>query len=131
MRRSQIGFCCDDNSVGVRHRLFELQELLGGDRKSGRAIDPRSSQTGASTDIVEGKITPSFELLKPYIKSCHINDLTNDKAGKYPYRELFQKFTEMGYDRYTLCEVGKSYDPKEGEEFMKGYKKLWDELAGA
>jgi len=83
-----------------------------------------------ATDIIDGKIDTAFELLKPFIKSCHITDLTQDKAGKYPYRDLFAKFRAMGYDRYTLCEVGKSYPPAEGLKFLTGYKKLWDELVG-
>ena len=37
----------------------------------------------------------------------------------------------IGYDRYTMCEVGKKYTPEEGLKFLKEYKKLWDELAGA
>ena len=83
-----------------------------------------------ATDIIDGKIDTAFELLKPFIKSCHITDLTQDKAGKYPYRDLFAKFRAMGYDRYTLCEVGKSYPPADGLKFLTGYKKLWDELVG-
>lgn len=81
------------------------------------------------TDVVNGSIAESFALLKPFLKSCHINDLTKDASGVYPYRELFKKFREMGYDRYTMCEYNKSFDPVAGLEFMKGYKKLWTELA--
>jgi sugar phosphate isomerase/epimerase len=77
-----------------------------------------------------GSIAAGFELLAPHIKSCHINDLTNDAAGKYPYRDLFRRLSGIGYDRYTLCEVGKTYPPAEGREFLKGYKTLWEELAG-
>ncbi|MFM8274076.1 MAG: sugar phosphate isomerase/epimerase family protein [Gemmata sp.] len=80
------------------------------------------------TDVENKSVRASFELLKPWIKSCHINDLANDANGKYPYRELFKLLRESGYDRYTLCEVGKSYEVAEGTEFLKGYKKLWDEL---
>ncbi len=80
------------------------------------------------TDLANGSIAENFEMLAKHIKSCHINDLTNDKAGKYPYRELFQKLAGIDYDRYTLCEVGKAYDPKEGKDFLRGYKKLWEEL---
>lgn len=80
------------------------------------------------TDVVNGSVAESFALLAKHIKSCHINDLTNDKAGKYPYRELFAKLAGIGYDRYTMCEVGKAYDPKEGKVFLEGYKKLWEEL---
>jgi sugar phosphate isomerase/epimerase len=79
-------------------------------------------------DVENGSVAGSFELLRPFIKSCHINDLTNDAAGKYPYRELFKLLKGIGYDRYTLCEVGRSYDVAAGTEFLKGYRKLWDEL---
>lgn len=77
-----------------------------------------------------GSIAAGFDLLAPHIKSCHITDLTQDAAGKYPYRDLFKRLAGIGYDRYTLCEVGKSYPPEEGKEFLKGYKKLWEELVG-
>jgi len=83
------------------------------------------------TDLVNGSIAEGFELLKKHIKSCHINDLTNDKKGTYPYRDLFSRLAGIGYDRYTLCEVGKGYTPEEGEKFLKEYKTLWSELAGA
>ena len=81
------------------------------------------------TDLIEGKIDEAFKMLEPWIKSCHINDLGNDKAGKYPYRELFSKLRGMNYDRYTMCEVGKSYEPEAGLEFLKDYAKTWEELS--
>ncbi len=77
-----------------------------------------------------GSIAAGFELLAPHIKSCHITDLTQDAAGKYPYRDLFKRLAGISYDRYTLCEVGKSYPPAEGREYLRKYKKLWDELVG-
>lgn len=76
-----------------------------------------------------GSIAAGFDLLAPHIKSCHITDLTQDAAGKYPYRDLFKRLAGIGYDRYTLCEVGKSYPPAEGREYLTGYRKLWGELA--
>lgn len=84
------------------------------------------------TDLDEKKsVLAAFEMLKPWIRSCHINDLENDKKGTYPYRELFGLLRGIGYDRYTLCEVSKTYnDVAEGTEFLKNYKKLWDELTG-
>ena len=81
------------------------------------------------TDVVKGSVAEGFKLLEPHVKSCHINELTNDAAGKYPYRDLFAKLRGIGYDRYTLCEVGKTYTPEEGLKFLTDYKKLWDELA--
>ncbi len=80
------------------------------------------------SDVVNGSVADSFELLKPWIRSCHINDLENDAKGTYPYRELFRLLRRIGYDRYTLCEVGKSYPVAEGREFLKQYKALWDRL---
>jgi len=80
------------------------------------------------TDIIDGTIAEGFKLLAPHVKSCHINELTNDAAGKYPYRELFAKLAGINYDRYTLCEVGKSVEPANGVEYLRAYKKLWTSL---
>jgi sugar phosphate isomerase/epimerase len=81
-------------------------------------------------DIVDGSIAKSFEMLRPWIRSCHINDLWKDSTGAYPYRELFRRFNETGYDRYTMCEA--PYQPADvaaGETFLRYYKALWMELA--
>lgn len=83
-----------------------------------------------ATDVKNGLVAESFAMLRPWLKSCHINDLGNDVAGKYPYRELFRLLRESGYDRYTMIEVGQAYpDPVKGEEFLRGYKELWERLA--
>lgn len=82
-----------------------------------------------AADIIDGKLDEGFDLLKSFIKSCHINDLTNDQAGKYPYRDLFKKLRGIGYDRYTLCEVGKTYEPQAGLKFLTEYQELWKSLA--
>jgi sugar phosphate isomerase/epimerase len=79
-------------------------------------------------DVVNKSVAESFALLKPWIKSCHINELENDAKGAYPYRELFKLLRETGYDRYTLIEVGKSYDVDAGTEYLKKYKALWEQL---
>jgi sugar phosphate isomerase/epimerase len=81
-------------------------------------------------EVVKGSISEGFELLAKHIKSVHINDLEKDAKGVYPYRELFKKLAGIGYDRYTMCEVGKSVEPGKGEEFYSAYHKLWKELAG-
>lgn len=80
-------------------------------------------------EVENGSIEANFNLLKDFIKHVHINDLTNDAAGKYPYRDLFKRLKAIGYDRYTMCEYGKAFDPSAGAEFMRGYKKMWSELA--
>jgi sugar phosphate isomerase/epimerase len=82
------------------------------------------------TDVKNGSVKESFEMLKPWLKSCHINELYKDAAGVYPYRELFALMRGIGYDRVTLCEVGKM--PKtveDGTEILRYYRGLWSELA--
>ena len=80
-------------------------------------------------DVKNGSVAESFRLLRPWIKSCHINDLYKDMTGAYPYRELFRLLRETGYDRATLCEVGRApADVAAGEEFLRYYKALWTEL---
>lgn len=73
------------------------------------------------TDVVNGSVKQSFDLLRPWIKSCHINEL----AGPYPYRELFSLLKASKYDRYTLCEAQESKEP---ERFLRWYRALWSEL---
>lgn len=73
------------------------------------------------TDVVNGSVRQSFELLRPWIRSCHINEL----AGPYPYRELFSLLRKSRYERYTLCEAQESKEP---ERFLRWYRALWTEL---
>jgi len=77
-----------------------------------------------STDVVNGSVRESFELLKPFIRCCHITELWND----YPWRELFGLLNQTGYDRFTLCEIGASIVPEDGVAFLRCYKGLWKEL---
>ena len=80
-------------------------------------------------DVENGSVAKSFALLKPYLKSCHINELGNDATGKYPYRELFKLLREAGYDRYTLIEIGKAYpDVAEGTAYLRRYRADWEKL---
>jgi sugar phosphate isomerase/epimerase len=77
------------------------------------------------TDVEKGSVRSNFELLKPWLKSCHINDL--DRKD-YPWHELFGLFRAAGFDRYTFCEVGEpSCEPV---RFMNYYHALWDYTAG-
>ncbi|MBI5283260.1 MAG: sugar phosphate isomerase/epimerase [Candidatus Solibacter usitatus] len=75
------------------------------------------------TDVVNGSVKMSFDMLRPWIKNCHINELANEK---YPYRELFALLRQAKYERYTLMEIGESKEP---ERFMRYYRALWMELA--
>jgi hydroxypyruvate isomerase len=74
------------------------------------------------TDVVNGSVKASFDLLRPWLKSCHINELVSG----YPYRELFSLMKKTGYDRWTLCECDESKEP---ERFLRYYRALWLELA--
>lgn len=77
------------------------------------------------TDVVNGSIKPSFDLLRPHIKNVHINELAD---ASYPWRELFTLLRQMKYERYTLCECQESKEP---ERFLKWYRALWKELSRA
>jgi sugar phosphate isomerase/epimerase len=76
------------------------------------------------TDLKDGAVTPYFELLRPWLKSCHINELHNS----YPWRELFTCLRAAGYDRYTLAEIPGMPDVASGERLMRYYRALWNEL---
>jgi hypothetical protein len=76
------------------------------------------------TDVVNGSVKSSFDLLRPWLKSCHINELVSG----YPYRELFELMRRTKYDRWTLCEVAESPEP---ERFLRYYRALWTELQRA
>lgn len=75
-------------------------------------------------DLVDGSVKTYFELLKPWIKHCHIHDLTEN----YPYRELFGLLKGIDYQGYTLIEAPTSC---ETERFLKYYNALWTELSKA
>jgi sugar phosphate isomerase/epimerase len=84
------------------------------------------------SDVKDKSVKESFDLLKKWVRSCHINELEKDASGVYPYRELFTLLKSIGYDRYTMCEVGKTPPSVEaGIAFLKEYKALWTKLANA
>ena len=99
------------------------------------------------TDVVNGSVAESFEILKPWLRNCHINELWRtpspwgSRAGRpaeettqafpsyanpYPYREFFRLLRASGYERYTLAEVPESPEPV---RFMRYYRALWEALA--
>ena len=74
------------------------------------------------TDIINGSVRQSFELLRPWIRNCHIHDLIDER---YPFREFFGLLQKSKYERYTLCEAPESKEP---ERFLRYYSALWREL---
>jgi sugar phosphate isomerase/epimerase len=82
------------------------------------------------SDVKNGSVAEYFHLLRPWIRSCHINEIYKDSTRTYPYRELFRLFRETDYDRVTLIEVGRGMpDEASGTELLRYYKALWTELA--
>ena len=73
------------------------------------------------TDVINGSVRESFDLLKKHIRNCHINELSSG----YPYREFFALLQQNKYERYTLCEAQESKEP---ERYLRNYKALWTEL---
>ncbi|NUP98609.1 MAG: TIM barrel protein [Armatimonadetes bacterium] len=75
-----------------------------------------------AVEVIDGSIKQGFELLADDLVSCHINELWRPD---YPYRELFARLDEIGYDGYTLAEVPESPEPL---RFMRYYRALWEAL---
>jgi sugar phosphate isomerase/epimerase len=73
------------------------------------------------TDLVNGSVKQSFDLLKKHIRNVHLHELSDG----YPYRELFALLQQNRYDRYALCE---SQESKEPERYLQNYRALWTEL---
>lgn len=73
-------------------------------------------------DVQNGSIAHNFDLLLPWLRNAHINELWN---SNYPWRELFRLLKQRGYNRYTLAEIAESSDPV---RLMHYYRALWLEL---
>jgi sugar phosphate isomerase/epimerase len=94
-------------------------------------------------DVTDGSVKQNFDLLKPWLKSCHINELWRTESPwhgsegmqglrrttgfpewqkPYPWRELFSLFRSVGYNRYTFAEIPASCEPI---RLMQYYRALW------
>jgi hypothetical protein len=73
-------------------------------------------------DVENGSVRSDFNLLLPWLRNIHINELW---TPSYPWRELFQLMKQSGYNRYTLAEIAESSDPL---RLMHYYRALWLEL---
>jgi sugar phosphate isomerase/epimerase len=73
-------------------------------------------------DVVQRSVRRSFRLLKPWLRSVHINELWKPE---YPWRELFNLLKAAGYNRYCLAEIPETSDPV---RLMRYYRALWLEL---
>lgn len=70
-------------------------------------------------EVQHGSIEQSFSLLAGGIRSCHITELAEPA---YPWRELFWRLKDVGYDRPTLAEIQGSADAL---RLMRYYRALW------
>jgi sugar phosphate isomerase/epimerase len=76
------------------------------------------------TDVVDGSVATSFELLGPFVRCCHITDL---RSG-YPYRELFSLLEQSGFTGFTLCEYPKPVPAFNGAKWLRDYRERWEDL---
>jgi sugar phosphate isomerase/epimerase len=79
------------------------------------------------TDVVDGSVAKSFELLRPYVRCCHITDL----RSAYPYRELFSLLGQSGFDGFTLCEFPDPVPAYNGATWLADYRERWEALQKA
>jgi sugar phosphate isomerase/epimerase len=73
-------------------------------------------------DVENGSVKKSFDLLKPWLRNAHINELWKTE---YPWRELFRLMKQAQYNRYCLIEIADNPDPL---RLMRYYRALWLEL---
>ena len=76
-------------------------------------------------DVTNGSVKESFALLRPYLRSAHINELWKPE---YPWRELFGLMKSARYNRYCLAEIPETSDPL---RLMRYYRALWLEQCGS
>lgn len=73
----------------------------------------------------EGEVfDANFELMRPYIRHVHINELVNG----YPYERLFELLNRTGYDGLAMIEAHamKGGGLESNIRFLKYYMALWD-----
>jgi sugar phosphate isomerase/epimerase len=76
------------------------------------------------TDVVDGSVAASFELLGPLVRCCHVTDL---RSG-YPYRELFSLLERSSFTGFTLCEFPEPVPAFNGAQWLRDYRQRWEEL---
>ncbi len=76
------------------------------------------------TDVADGSVAKAFELLRPFIRCCHITDL----RSAYPYRELFDLLGRSGFTGFTLCEFPDMVPALTGATWLKDYRQRWEDL---
>ena len=76
------------------------------------------------SDIVNGSVRSSFDLVRGIIRLVHMRDLYLEE---YPWRELLGLLKESGYAGFCLAEIQESPDP---ERVMRYFRALWRAYQG-
>jgi sugar phosphate isomerase/epimerase len=76
------------------------------------------------SDVKDGSVEASFDLLQPFVRCAHITDLWGD----YPYRELFSLLDGAGFEGFTLCEFALPVPAAEGRSWLRRYRERWEQL---
>lgn len=76
------------------------------------------------SDVEKGSVARSFALLRPFIRCCHITDLSN----AYPWRELFSLLAGTGFGGFTLCEYPAAVAAAGGADWLRSYRGAWQAL---
>ena len=69
-----------------------------------------------------GKIGEQFDLLKSWVRHCHVRDLTKND---YPWQELMTCLKAIKYDGYTMLELTSKGDAL---ELLKAQRAAWEKL---
>jgi sugar phosphate isomerase/epimerase len=77
------------------------------------------------TDVLDPGFDARFDLVKDRISNIHLHDLHNTA---YPYRRLFERLREIGYQGYCDAEIGPSED---AIAVLKYYRALFLALQNA
>jgi len=120
---------CDyGKGVGVKTSL-ELHGEFDWQSTSKIAQDLNHDNLGliwnsVSSDIVDGSLEKAIDTVWPWLDHVHVHDL----AGQgYPYRELFQRLHDKGYDGYMSAEAERRAEHPAGDlpMFVAYYADLW------
>jgi sugar phosphate isomerase/epimerase len=131
----QIGRALAECGAFARDHGVEIWVEVHGDRtrvpfRMRRIMDACSHPTvgvtwnSNDTDVVDGSVARSFELLRTYVRCCHITDL---RSG-YPYRELFSLLAQSSFTGFTLCEFPDPVPAFNGATWLRDYRERWEAL---
>jgi len=73
-------------------------------------------------DAKTGSVKANFDLVKQWLKHCHVRELTKDD---YPWQELMTCFKGIGYTGYTMLETSTKEDPV---EYLKKQRAAWEKM---